>query len=180
MKVATVKRRIEKREAQAAPVPAEGDPRRGQLWDLIFDGFGDVLDWLEGRGPAPDPHRLSELLRWPYRAGVDMADVAYFDLLRSVAWLMGAQRTADQTGQAVPQDLEEAQAWLMANHDKVTGSLLHNADKWLEYAEGKQNGTIPRGKGVIGELVVIPYIAGECGPGCRWYPRGDVVENGSK
>ena len=58
---------------------------------------------------------------------------------------------------------------LSARHDRVSGSLLRNADLWLEHAEGLADGTIPKNTPVIGRLIPIPYIPAECGKDCpRW------------
>lgn len=152
-----------------------GDRDLAECVNLVLAGFDDVRAWLEGDAGAamPDPHRLADLLRWPYDKGVAIDDVGYFEALWAVTWLCCKQRKSNQTGEPIPDDVDAADVWLLTDHDKVTGSLLHNASTWLQYAEGKRAGTIPRNKAIIGDLVVIPFVPGECGPGCRWYGRGD-------
>ena len=165
----SLKSRVARLEAARPPTAEVGSER--EQFDhyvcLVLDGFPDVTAWLEGDGPQPDPHRLADMIRGNLDAGFDC--VPYAEALRALVRLVAKRRTAEKTGQPVPDDPDEADGWLMANADKVSGSLLRNADLWLEHAEGLADGTIPENTPLIGRLISIPYIEGECGRDCpRW------------
>lgn len=132
---------------------------------MVYDGFEDVETWLSTGLLLPDPHRVNDLIRWPYHnneLGHEIASyrgyfvAQYFVILTAVFVRTGIPDPD-------PGGYDKLYEHLQAGNDLISSYWLHNSVAWLKQSvTGNVTSKDYR-------TIALPFTP-ECKPDCYHKP----------